>query len=91
MNTIPNRTDDGRDRATDLATLKTAMFKDLLGQTGALTNHVMEGGDPLYGYIDEVLGVTLRVNWVDVSDMELALIQSWQKYTLSLFDEVVTS
>lgn len=60
---IPRPSD--RDREADIEILKKAMFRDLY--TGELSQHTLEGGDLLYGYVTGALGEKVRVSWVDIA------------------------
>lgn len=77
-----------RDRNADLQVLSAAVVTDLLRSTGLLTHHTMDTPDLLVAYVERCLGVSTRVNWMDLTDEELPAVRAWQDYCTVLFDSV---
>lgn len=77
-----------RDRNADLQTLSRAVVRDRMSGSETLNNHVMETPDLLHLYVNRVLGVNVRVNWMDVTDEELVTVRAWSRYCENLFDAV---
>lgn len=82
---------NSRNRADDLKVLSVAVVKDRLSffeGRNALTDHVADTPDLLYGWVEMALGVSSRINWSEVTDDELPAIKAWQDYCGNLFDSV---
>jgi hypothetical protein len=87
MSLVPDPAD--RNRQADLPVHVRRVVKDLLSfSEGRLNPHIAETPDLAIGYVEESLGLRIRIPWGEVPDGALPKIKTWQDYCLKLFDSV---
>lgn len=85
--TIPSA--ETRDRNADMKALARKAITDRLSfRTDGLTAHVAESPDLLTSYVTTAIGATLRIDWMEATEMECIQERNWAAYCTDLFDGV---